>query len=250
MGTGGSRIRVDAELLRRIVDAANRNPQAVSRAVGQIAGQFDATPDDVIRAVQDAAVTAGSALLALARSASAAIDSAISAGSLTAPGAAAAAGTGSASIGGGIVSWFANLGVAAQVGTVVATVVLATTVAGSFTSSPSVPAEGYQAVGMQVDGIVRIVSVRHTDAIETGIAPCNFRHGGNECASTADVVALDPGVFETPEAATEVLCRMFEGPRSAPALSDGWTVPYDGRAVTLDDWGSVDFAVCDAVIDG
>jgi hypothetical protein len=43
---------------------------------------------------------------------------------------------------------------------------------------------------------------------------------------------------------------MLEGPRSAPALSDGWNVPYDGRTVTLDDWGDVDFAVCDDVTGG
>ena len=103
---------------------------------------------------------------------------------------------------------------------------------------------------MQVDGVVRIVSVKHTNAITEGIAPCEFRHGGNDCESTADVVALDPGVYETAEEATEVLCRMLEGPRTAPALSDGWSVPYDGRSVTLDDWGHVDFAVCDAIIDG
>lgn len=247
-----SRVQLTRDVLERIVESANRNPQNVSRVVGQIARQFDTTPDDVIRAVQDAAVTAGSALLALAKSAASAIDSAITAGSLAAPGAAAAgaAGTGSASSGGGIVSWFANLGVVTQVATVVGAVVLTTTVAGSITSSPSIPTEGYQAVGMQVDGVVQIVSVRHTNAISEGIAPCNFRHGGIDCESTADVVTLDGGVYETAAEATEVLCGLLEGPRAAPGLSDGWSVPYDGRSVTLDDWGHVDFAVCDDVIDG
>jgi len=250
---GDSRIQMTEDVLSRIVDAANRNPQTVSRIVGQIARQLDTTPDDVIRAVQDAAVTAGSALLALAKSAAAGIEAAISAGSLAAPGAAvagAAAGSGTATGGGGISAWFANLGLAAQVASVVGAVVLTTTVASSITSSPAIAAEGYQAVGMQVDGVTQIVSVRHTNAISEGIAPCRFRHGGNDCDGVADVVALDPGIFETAAEATEVLCRMLEGPRVAPALSDGWSVPYDGRSVTLDDWGHVDFGVCDETIGG
>jgi len=87
--------------------------------------------------------------------------------------------------------------------------------------------------------------VRGTTALDEGIAPCRFRHGGVNCDDDADIVDLDPNVYDTSEEATEALCVLLDGPRFAPALSDGWKVPYAGSSVTLDDWGSVSFAICD-----
>lgn len=251
--------RLTEDMFDSLARAATTSPQTVSRVVGQIAQQLDTSPEDVVRAVREAAGVVGAALLGLAKSAAAAVESAVSAGALTAPavattaaGTAGAATTGAASSSGGVVSWFTGLGVVAQAATVVGAVVLTTAVATSITSSP-VPegaAEGYRAVGVEVDGSVRIVSVRHTDAIDAGLAPCDFRHGGNDCDSTVDLVDIDPATHLTPEEATEALCGLLDGPRFAPALSDGWSVPYQGRTVTLDDWGYVDFATCDEVTGG
>lgn len=253
-------IALTEELLTRIAHAATKNPQTVSRVVGQIADELGTSVEDVIKAVRDAAGVVGAGLLGLAKTAGAAIESAISAGTLTAPGTAVASAAStaagastatSASSGGGIAAWFTGMNVAAQVATVIGAVVLTSAVAQTV-SSPDLSltaAEGFKAVAVQVDGVTRIVSVRHTNALGEGIAPCRFRHGGNDCDGAADIVELDPVAYPTAVEATEALCEMFDGPRFAPALSDGWSVPFDGSTVTLDDWGHVDLARCDEVIE-
>lgn len=262
MPDGGSAVRITEEMLQRIAAAAQRNPQTTARVVGQVADQLGTSVDDVVRSVRDAAGVVGGAALAFAQGAWAAIDSAISAGALSAPAVAstaagaagastAAAGSSATSSSGGAFAWFTGMNVVTQVAAIIGAVVLTTAVVdGIGALGGSEPAVGYKAVGVQFDESVRIVSVRHTDAIDEGIAPCNFRHGGIDCESEAVLIDLDPGVYETAAEASEALCRLLDGPRFAPAFSDGWSVPYEGGSVTLDDWGSVDFGVCDPILEG
>ncbi len=108
---------------------------------------------------------------------------------------------------------------------------------------PALRGGGYLPVVVHVAGKPRIVSVRSVDAIRKGIAQSNFRHGG--ISATRAQLRVVAGSLDRPfrdaGSATAALCKYLRGPLRKPPLAAGTTVSYNGRAVTLDDWGLVDF---------
>jgi hypothetical protein len=281
--TGGSIAQITTDMLKRVAMA--RGPQAVAQVVSDIARTLGTGTGPVIRGIAASLGSVASGTAGWAGTATTAVQGAMDAGVLVsseaavtgaagagAAGAAGAATTGAGATGasGGMFAWFTGLGVAAQVAVVVGAVVLTAAVAqgvgslsgddpsaipgsGPVTTLESGPAisgfqDGYKAVGVQFDGEIGIVSVRGTVALQDGIAPCRFRHGGVNCEDDADIVDLDSTIYGTAAEATEALCNLLDGPRFSPALADGWSVPYGGRTVTLDDWGSVDLDLCDEII--
>lgn len=167
------------------------------------------------------------------------------------------------------VTWFGGLTIAAKVAVVAVVVggtVLVAQGAGWLSSdSPSaIPGsgpgttaefgpgassfqEGYQGVGVYADGVLRIISVRGTEAIAAGIPGCNFRHGGIDCTTPADLRTLT-AEFATRAEASAALCAGFTGPPTAPPLADGWVVYQGEQSITLDDWGSIDWGVCEEAL--
>jgi len=240
--------------LRLLAITARRNPQRVAGVVRAVASELETSTGAVVRAIASAAGTAAGTSAQWARTAESAVMDAIANGSLVTS-EAVAAGVSASATAGGSMGWFGGLSFAAKA-MVVGAMVGGLAVAGHVTGAvelgflTSGPQDGYQAVGVYSGDAVSIVSVRSTEAIEAGIAPCVFRHGGTDCDSDADVRPLVPDVFADPTAATSALCELLGGPRFAPRFAAGWSVPYEDGTVTLDDWGSVDFATCDAVLEG
>ncbi len=269
--TGGTIANITVEMLKKVAMAARTSPQAVSTAVQQIAATLGTSTAAVVRGITVSMGSSSAATAGWAGTATTAVQGAVAEGALVTT-EVAVAGTAATTTTGGLVAWFGGLSVAAQVALVVAlvggTVLIArgagwaasdsaSAVAGSgpgttasFGPAPSVFSEGYQAVAVHRDGRLSIVSVRGTTELEDGIAPCNFRHGGIDCDSDADVRPLVEEVFGDADAATRALCGLLGGPRFAPALAAGWKVPYGDGSVTLDDWGQVDFEACDEVLEG
>lgn len=282
--TGGSIANITVDMLKRVAMA--RNPQAVAQVVRQIAATLGTGTGPVIRGIATAMGSATAATSSWAATASNAVQGALNAGALVSSeaavttaagtaGAAGAAGAGAAgtagggAASGGLFGWFTSMGVAAQVATIAAAVIVTVAVAqgvgtlmaddptavageGPGTTLESGPAitgfqDGYKVVGvLNSSGEVGIVSVRGTTALEEGIPGCRFRHGGVDCEEPADIVELDATVYDDATTATTALCALLDGPRFSPPLADGWSVDFQGRVVTLDDWGSVDFEECDA----
>lgn len=288
--TGGSIANITVDMLKRVAMARGPQAVAqvvsdIARTLGTGTGPvirgiatsmgstaisaagWGATATTAVQGAMDAGVLVSSEAVVTGAAGAGA------AGAAGATGAAGAAGgAGAAGASGGMFAWFTGLSVGAQVAVVVGAVVLTAALAqaaGSLAgddpsaipgsgpdttleSGPEVTGfqDGYKAVAVRFDGQVRIVSVRGTQALEDGIAPCRFRHGGTNCDDDADITDLDPTVYASAAEATEALCQLLDGPRFAPALADGWSVPYAGSNVTLDDWGSVDFEVCDSILEG
>lgn len=278
--TGGTIANITVDMLKRVAMA--KNPQAVAQVVRQIAASLGTGTGPVIRGIATAMGSTAGSTASWAATATNAVQGAMNAGALVSSeaavtGAAAgagaagagAAGTGAAASSGGMFAWFTGMSVAAQVATVIAAVVITsvvaqgvgtlmaddpTAVAGegpdtTLESGPSITGfqDGYKAVGvLDSNGDVGIVSVRGTTALGEGIPGCRFRHGGVNCADPADIIELDSTVYEDATTATTALCALLDGPRFSPALADGWSVEFQGRVVTLDDWGAVDFEECDA----
>ena len=112
---------------------------------------------------------------------------------------------------------------------------------------------GYLPVLVTINGAPRIVSVRSVDAIKAQIPLCNFRHGGINCDVKATLRILDRSLnkpFENSTKATEALCKKLDGPIRRPRLAAGFVAMYNGKQVTVDDYGgsSVNFEVCRRVI--
>ena len=275
--TGGSIAHITTDMLKRVAMA--KSPQQVAQVVRQIAATLGTGTGPVIRGIATAMGSSSAAMASWAATATNAVQGAMNAGALAASetvvtgaaaGAAGAAGGGAAASGGGMFAWFTGASLATQVAVVIGAVVLTSVVAqgvgtlagddptaipgeGPITtleSGPTLPtfSDGYQAIGVRRGGEISIVSVRGTTAIEEGIPPCRFRHGGTNCDDPADIVELDPTVYATEDEATEALCEMLDGPYYSPALADGWSVEMDGDVVTLDDWGEVQFDVCREVL--
>ncbi len=274
--TGGTVAKITLDMLKRVAVAASRSPQAVATTVNTIAAELGTSSAAVVRgiAVLTERVSTTAATAGWAGTATTAVEGAIAKGALVTS-ETVVAGTAAASSGGAVtaaVTWFGGLTVAAKVAIIAAAIggtVLVARGAGWLASdSPSAVSgagpgmsaefgetipdfnEGYQAVGVYFDGELSIVSVRGTDDVTEGIAPCHFRHGGIDCDSEADVRPLVEEVFPDAAAATNALCGLLGGAYYSPALADGWVAPYGEGTVTLDDWGAVDFAECDKKLAG
>ena len=65
----------------------------------------------------------------------------------------------------------------------------------------------------------------------------------------ADIRPLIDEVFTDPAVSDRGACvSLLDGPRFAPTVRRWLVGPvFAGGTATLDDWGSVDFAVCDSV---
>ncbi|WKZ83455.1 MAG: hypothetical protein QY307_04220 [Acidimicrobiia bacterium] len=315
-GSGGTIANLTLDALKSIAMAGRQGPAAVAAQVEAIAAQLGVSPAVVIRGVAVSMGAASKAIAGWGGTATAAVQSAMEAGTLVkvsiegltagsaaaggaaaggaaaggaaaggaaaggaaaggaAAGGAAAGGAaaGGAAAGGWVttgVTWFGGLTVAAKVAVVAAVVggtVLVAQGAGWLSSdSPSaVPGSGpgttaefgpgvssfqeaYQGVGVYSDGVLRIISVRGTEAIAEGIPGCEFRHGGIDCTTPADVRTLT-AEFGTAADASAALCEQFAGPITTPALADGWVIYQGDRSVTLDDWGSIDWGVCEEAL--
>lgn len=112
---------------------------------------------------------------------------------------------------------------------------------------------GFVPLVVHINGAPRIVSVRTVDAVVAGIPQCNFRHGGINCEKRADVRVLETNLqnpYRTASDATAALCRRLQGPLRKPALAAGFIANFDGKTVTVDDYGgsSLDFKTCRSVI--
>ena len=84
-----------------------------------------------------------------------------------------------------------------------------------------------------------ILSVRTRGALERGVKLSSFRHGG---IGTAQAAIERLGQPMTREEATAVIARMIQkGSLHRPPLAGGMVGTVGGAAVTIDDWGDIDW---------